>query len=193
MMGSMIPSAALSAPVAAQGATVRLQRMLTEHFDFLWRTARRLGVHSGAVDDVVQQAYIVASSRLDDIEAGRERAFLVGTVIRLAANARRSVARSPVAVDAEAVEAARSGAPGPEELTERKRQRELLDRALAELPLELRAPFVLFEIEGLSGPEIARLLEIPSGTVASRLRRAREAFQTAVEALRALGPESRCP
>jgi len=55
------------------------------------------------------------------------------------------------------------------------------------MTLELRAVFVLFELEEMSTPEIADLLEIPTGTVASRLRRAREEFQKLVTRLRAKG------
>ena len=50
---------------------------------------------------------------------------------------------------------------------------------------DLRVSFVLYELEGLSSPEIATLLGIPLGTVASRLRRAREAFELGVSELKA--------
>ena len=59
---------------------------------------------------------------------------------------------------------------------DQKQRRELLDRWLDGLPLELRAPFVLFEIEGLALGEIAELLEVPLGTAKTRLRRARQLF-----------------
>jgi RNA polymerase sigma-70 factor (ECF subfamily) len=66
--------------------------------------------------------------------------------------------------------------PDPELLLEQRRAREDLDSVLAEMPLDLRAAFVLFEIEGCSQPEIAEALRVPKGTVASRLRRARADF-----------------
>jgi RNA polymerase sigma-70 factor (ECF subfamily) len=71
-------------------------------------------------------------------------------------------------------------APGPDEIVDQKRLLALLDEILAALPDDLRAVLVLYEIEELSTQEIAALLELPSGTVASRLRRAREAFARAV-------------
>jgi len=55
----------------------------------------------------------------------------------------------------------------------RTEQKELLERALARLEPELRAAFVLREVEGLSYAQIAEALQIPEGTVASRLSRAR--------------------
>jgi RNA polymerase sigma-70 factor, ECF subfamily len=70
-----------------------------------------------------------------------------------------------------------SSGPDPEALVEAKQRRARLERALDELPEEQRAVFVLFEVEGMSRREIAELLELPAGTVASRLRRAREHFE----------------
>jgi RNA polymerase sigma-70 factor (ECF subfamily) len=73
-----------------------------------------------------------------------------------------------------------SSSPQPDEVFAQRQQLELLDRALARLPTELRAVLMLFEIEGLSFSEIALALELPRGTVASRVRRARELFGDAV-------------
>jgi RNA polymerase sigma-70 factor, ECF subfamily len=53
----------------------------------------------------------------------------------------------------------------------------VLDALLASLPLDLRTVFVLYELEELTMAEIARALDLPMGTVASRLRRARETFE----------------
>ena len=64
--------------------------------------------------------------------------------------------------------------PDPEELAQRREARHLLDRVLDALPEDMRAVFVLFELEELSLEQIASLLNVPRGTVASRLRRARE-------------------
>jgi RNA polymerase sigma-70 factor (ECF subfamily) len=72
---------------------------------------------------------------------------------------------------------------GPEELMDRRRARALLDRVLGALPMDLRAVFVLFELEELTMTEIATMSDIPPGTVASRLRRARQAFQEAVRTM----------
>jgi RNA polymerase sigma-70 factor (ECF subfamily) len=60
-----------------------------------------------------------------------------------------------------------------------------LDEVLDALPMDLRAPFVLFELEELSTAEIAAMLSVPAGTVASRLRRAREEFRAIVARVRA--------
>jgi RNA polymerase sigma-70 factor, ECF subfamily len=76
----------------------------------------------------------------------------------------------------------------PEQLLDQKRARELLDDVLETMTPDLRMVFVLYELEELSMIEIASALEIPQGTVASRLRRARADFR---ERVRALSPVPR--
>jgi RNA polymerase sigma-70 factor (ECF subfamily) len=77
-------------------------------------------------------------------------------------------------------------APSPEQVVERRRARELLDEVLCRLSLELRTVFVLVELEGLAGKDVAALEGIPIGTASSRLRRAREEFSATVKRLRAV-------
>jgi len=73
----------------------------------------------------------------------------------------------------------------PEELVDRRRAREMLDKIVAAMPIDFRVVFVLYEIEGLDTAEIAAIVGIPSGTVASRLRRARADFEGRVARLEA--------
>jgi RNA polymerase sigma-70 factor (ECF subfamily) len=82
---------------------------------------------------------------------------------------------------------------GPEDLLERKRARASLDRILERMPEERRVVFVLYEIEELSAPQIAEHLGVPLGTVASRLRKARQDFEQAVSRLRAARDDERMP
>lgn len=157
-----------------------LAALLHQHFRMVWRALRRLGVPQHAVDDAAQEVFLIASRKLETIEEGHERRFLYGVALRVAANARRARAARPETPLGELVEETAGTTPSPEALLDRKRARELLDEALERLPDELRSAFVLFELEGCSGPEVAELCDIPLGTAASRLRRAREAFQAAV-------------
>ena len=76
---------------------------------------------------------------------------------------------------------------GADELIDRTRARATLDAILAAMALEVRAVFVLYEMERATMAEIAALLDLPAGTVASRLRRGREQFQAAVRRLEARG------
>jgi RNA polymerase sigma-70 factor (ECF subfamily) len=167
--------------------TVRVREMFAQNFDFIWRSLRRLGVRPSAVDDAAQQVFWVAARRMDEIPEGRERAFLFGTVLRIASDARRARARSREVCDERALDAQPSPEPDPEALVDAKRARELLDEVLDMMPIGLRTVFVLFEIEGLAMTEIARLLVVPEGTIASRLRRARKEFHAVAKRVRARG------
>jgi RNA polymerase sigma-70 factor (ECF subfamily) len=70
--------------------------------------------------------------------------------------------------------------PSAEDLLDQRRARQLLDQALDILPEKLRAPFVLFAIEGMTRVEVAELLGLAPGTVASRVQKARALFESAV-------------
>ncbi|MBN1612464.1 MAG: sigma-70 family RNA polymerase sigma factor [Polyangiaceae bacterium] len=154
----------------------RLRRMLALHFDAVWRTACRLGATPARADDVAQEAFLVASRKLEQVDPQREREFLMGVAVRLTANVRRAIAaRAEVSSGCDA-EAQIDPTPGPDELLERKRLREVLDSMLRSMPDDQRDVFVLCEIEGMSGPEAAVALDMPLGTVASRLHRARARF-----------------
>ena len=71
-----------------------------------------------------------------------------------------------------------------DDLVDEQRAREILDAVLSKLAPDVRAVFVLYEIEHMTMAKIASTLELPPGTVASRLRRGRELFQSEVERLR---------
>lgn len=172
---------------ASQAQRSRLQDLAVAHYDFVWRTLRRLGLPAAAADDATQQVFMVAGRRLDDIAKGAEKTFLYRSATLVAMQARRKHAlRREDSVDA--VPEAPDSTPGPDELTDRKRARALLDEALDGLEDDVRQVFVLFELDGMPLAEIATLLEIPSGTCASRLRRAREQFEAAVKRIRARRP-----
>ncbi len=174
------------APTLAPSDKARLAAIISDNFDFIWRSLRRLGVPGGEVDDCAQQVFWVASRKLGVITIGSERAFLFSTALRVASDARRSRGRRREVPEDDAVQPTDPG-PRPDEVADQKRARAVLDDVLAMMTLELRAVFVLFELEEMSTPEIADLLEIPAGTVASRLRRAREEFQKLVTRMRAKG------
>jgi RNA polymerase sigma-70 factor (ECF subfamily) len=165
----------------------RLRRLVGEHFEVLWRFLRRLGIAEADVDDAAQEVVMILARKLDQVQRGSERAFVLSTAFRVASGFRRRSRRRREVDDSQMVELP-SPEPDPEAHAEQLRLRSLLARVLGELPLELRAVFVLYELEELTMAEIARTLELPPGTVASRLRRAREVFERlAAEALDAGG------
>ncbi|MBX3125300.1 MAG: sigma-70 family RNA polymerase sigma factor [Polyangiaceae bacterium] len=162
----------------------RLTLMVSDCFDLVWRSVRRFGVPQADTDDATQDVFMIASRRLDDIEVGRERAFLIATAVRVASTRRRSTRRRSE-VNLEHPEHIPGERDGPEDLLARRRAREALDTILDEMDDDARVVFALFELEELPAPRIAEYLDIPVGTVASRLRRARATFHAAVKRLRA--------
>jgi len=161
----------------------RLQRMVGQHFDFIWRSLRRLGVRDGDVDDLTQRVFLTVARRLAEIRPGAERAFLFATATREASHARRSYKRRGEVGD-EAMADKSTGGPRPDDLAGRREALAFVDAVLQEMDGDLRVVFVLFELEEMSAREIAKLLDIPVGTAKSRLRRAREDFNLRTASLR---------
>jgi len=154
------------------------------HFDFVWRSLRRLGLSDPDADDGTQEVFLVASRKLEQILLGSERQFLFATAVRVASTRRRSLKRRREESLA-AVEEQERTEPGPERLTEMSRARRDLQEILDGMSFEQRSAFISFELEEMTVPEIASALGLPVGTVSSRLRSAREHFQNAVERLQA--------
>lgn len=157
----------------------RMAEVVREHYAYVWRLLRRLGIGEGDADDAAQRVFLTATGRLGAVEPGRERAFLYGVALNVGARTRRSLGRrreQPF----ESTDEQATLEPNGEQLLERRQARALLDRLLDEMPEDLRVVFVLFELEELSTKEIAELCEIPVGTAASRLRRARDDFEQRV-------------
>lgn len=182
--------AAAAAPAAAPPDEARLRALFDAHYDLVWRSLKRFGVRDAVVDDAAQEVFLIASRRLDDIRGGSERAFLLGTAVRVAADSRRRSGRSREDGDDGALADVAAETPDPGELLDRCRAREILDRVLDAMEGGVRAVFVLFEIEGMTMAEIARALDLAPGTVASRLRRGREQFHAHVARLRARGGDA---
>jgi RNA polymerase sigma-70 factor (ECF subfamily) len=170
-----------------------LRALFEAHHASIWRLLRRLGVPIAQLDDAVQEVFWVAARKLEQIEAGKQHAFLYGVALRVAANELRRQASRPPRAAVEDLERLVDDAPTPEEQLEQARARQLLDAVLERLPLELRAVLVLFELEGLDVRSIAEIEGIPIGTVGSRLRRAREEFSAVARRLRARSAVQRKP
>lgn len=174
----------LAMPARPAATVDRLSEMFHHHYDFVWRSVRRLGVAPDAVDDAAQEVFVVASRKLESIERGKEKAFLFGTAIRVASDSRRAVQRRRQAPTDDDIDPVDTG-PALDELVDQKRAREVLDDLISQLPEDTRPIFVLFELEGMTMASIATTLDLPAGTVASRLRRARELFAAQVARLEA--------
>jgi RNA polymerase sigma-70 factor (ECF subfamily) len=166
-----------------------LRAAISAHYEQVWRVLRRLGVAQASVEDAAQQVLIVFSNRLDDIRPGAERAFMIATATRVAADFRKKRARAKEELDSELIAAQQSSTPLADELLDRGRARRWLDVVLNQMPDEQRAVFVLFELEEMTMATIAQVLGLAPGTVASRLRRARATFEIAAAQLTRPGSE----
>jgi RNA polymerase sigma-70 factor (ECF subfamily) len=176
-------------PLPAAAISAHVQRLVAEYMDFVWRSLRRLGVAEADCDDGCQRVWVILARKVGSIQPEKTRSFVFSVVVRVSSEMRRASARHQLLeLDELSLEPAGMDA---ERLLEQKRHRELLDQVLASLSWELRTVFVMFELEGLSSPEIADALGIRRGTVASRLRLARAAFQRGAQQAqrRALGPQ----
>lgn len=131
------------------------------------RILQALGLDRATAEDGAQQVFVVLARRLSEVEEGKEAAFVAACAYRVASRLR---ARR---VDAPFVCEPADPTPLPDELVEVLRSRLRLRRILATLPAALREVFELAHLDDCSKGEIAALLAIPEGTVASRLRRAR--------------------
>jgi RNA polymerase sigma-70 factor, ECF subfamily len=160
----------------------RLRRVLDVYLDFAARTLRTYGVSEADVDDGIQQVCLVLVDKLDRIDLGSERAFIFRTAQRIASRIRRTHTRRREEPEQQADE--RLVPIGPEQIADERQAMDALSGLLDSLDDDLRDVFVLYEVEELTMAAIAEMLDLPPGTVASRLRRAREQFQALAEQFR---------
>ncbi len=196
-MLALSPSSSFAAapPVATSAGrpveSLAFDDVYEAHFDFVWRSVRRLGVHDDAVDDVVQEIFIVVDRRLVEFEARSSlKTWLFGVVLRIVRDHRRQVRRkSPHSLrpEAPADPETLSDKPeaGPHESAAKSEAVKVLRQILDELDDDKREVFVLAELEQMTVPEIAEALELNSNTIYSRLRTARQQFDEAVARHRA--------
>ncbi len=157
------------------------------HFDYVWRSLRRLGVPESALDDAAQEVFVVALRRHGKFE-GRSsvRTWLFG----IALNRARELARSTRRRGEEALSEQLPDESGPdqEQRAINAQALSLVYRALDELGHDRRALLIMAEVEEMTAAEIAELLSIPLNTVYSRIRLARRDFEQALKRCRARGP-----
>jgi RNA polymerase sigma-70 factor (ECF subfamily) len=160
------------------------------YFKFVWRSARRLGTPEPNLDDVVQEIFMVAFRRQDEFE-GRSsvKTWLYGIVFNVVRSHRRELAQKhPQALAGERraeTDLLVDDADGPHERASKNEAAQVVDRFLDGLDDDRRAVFVLAELEQLTAPEIATVVNAPLNTVYSRLRLARLDFAKAVARHRA--------
>lgn len=151
------------------------------HVEFVWRVARRLGVAESALDDAVQDVFVVVHARLHTFE-GRSslRTWIYGIVRRVARDHRPSAREHPLD-DAREV----SGAASAHEQLERAEALRMLHALLDTLDDDKREVFVLSELEEMPMPEVAEAIGINLNTAYARLRAARRDLEQRLAGQRA--------
>jgi len=179
---------------AAQGEAAAPARdfeaIYDEHFAFVWRSARRLGVSEASASDVAQEVFLIVLRRLSSFE-GRSslKTWLFGILIGVVRNHRRSRRRERAVLEPtstfEREPTAPANDPDPHASAAKAEAVRLLYEMLDELDDDKREVFVLAELEQFTAPAIAEALGVNLNTVYSRLRAARRAFEDAVARRRA--------
>jgi RNA polymerase sigma-70 factor (ECF subfamily) len=167
---------------------LRFEAVYGDHFAFVWRMTRRLGVQEASIDDVVQDVFLVLHRRLGEYDGRASvRSWLFGILMRVVRDHRRRYRRKgvpcvPHAPDSSSNIAAVSAEPSPAALAERSEQVALLRRLLGLLDEDKQTILVLAYLEQMSVPEIAEILTLNLNTAYSRLRAAKRSFDELYEA-----------
>jgi RNA polymerase sigma-70 factor (ECF subfamily) len=162
----------------ATGDRVAYGMLFERHVDAVHRFVGRMRRSDVAeVDDLVQASFVEALRAAARFRGGNVRAWLFGIAVNLTRGYARSEIRRKRAIESAAEIKPTSVALDHE-------QRQLIARlpaALAELPHDLRAAFVLVDLEDQRGSDAAIALGIPEGTLWRRLYRARRTLQAAID------------
>ncbi len=158
-----------------------LERIVRDYSAMVQGALLRLGVPAHQLDDAAQEVFLVLSRRFEDFDAQRSLAsWLWGIARGVASTHRRSLQRRQRLTTSVATQPRREQ-PSLDETLARRQARDMLRTFLSSLDEDKCAVFVLAEIEGCSGPEIAARLDVNLNTVYARLRAARRRFDTVVQ------------
>ena len=146
-VSALAPADSAAAHSASTDASARVRAVVEAHYDLVWRALRTLGLDDATAEDGAQQVMCVLARRNDAITPGVERSFVLSTAFRVAATLRRTAKRRAEATD-EDIDGLVASTPSSEELLDQRRAREVLQRVLDAMPVELRVVFVLFENRG---------------------------------------------
>jgi RNA polymerase sigma factor (sigma-70 family) len=157
-----------------QTNSTKFEEAVLPHLDAAYNLARWLTRNAQDAEDVAQEAYLRAFRFFDGYQGGNMRSWLL-TIVRNTSYTwmHQNRAQQPTTAFDEELHTDTTESQSPETLLLRNADRQLLNRALEELPLVFREVLVLLELEGLSYKEIADVLGVPIGTVMSRLARGR--------------------
>jgi RNA polymerase sigma-70 factor (ECF subfamily) len=170
----------LPSPAVGGVSVPTFEEVYDDYFAFVWRSALARGVPRAAIDDVVQEVFMVVLRKLGEFE-GRSslRTWLSIIVRRVARDHVQKRSNAPIGeqLDEEAV----SSLVGPDEAWERKAAAKMLVDVLNGMSDIQREVFIMHEVEQMTGREIAETLDVNENTIHTRLRAARQIFESAVK------------
>jgi RNA polymerase sigma-70 factor, ECF subfamily len=172
-------TAARVAPSGASSALPVFEELYHQHFAYIWRALRCLGVPAAAIDDAAQEVWVVVHRRLPEFQGRSQlKTWLFGIALNVNRNRRRSVRRHPeyeLPLDV----ASNAHDPGLEHEGREAWQR--VSEYLATLDQQRREVFVCCLLEGLSAPEAAEVTGLPVATIYDRVRALRRSFKSWLE------------
>ena len=174
------------APDVTSSETISVRHVYSAHSNFVWLTLQRFGVRESDLEDTLHEVFLVVHQRLHTFDGtSKMTTWLYGISLRVASAYRRRGHRRREVSSAEPVGPVESARGTPETDLAIAQARRRLTEILDDLDLDKRAVFTMFEIDEMSCEEIGEILDIPVGTVYSRLHAARASFQQALVRMQA--------
>ena len=163
---------------AEESNAALLERLYREHADRIYGLCLRMSGDQVSATELAQDVFVRAWEQLDRLQPGGDPGawlwrLATNTVLNSLRSDRRRLARVAPVAEPALLERAQMGTPLPV-------RRMSLDAAMARLPDRAREVFVLHDVEGFAGPEIARMLGVAEGTVRAHLHRARTLMREAL-------------
>jgi RNA polymerase sigma-70 factor (ECF subfamily) len=164
--------------VREETEVARFEEVVLPHLGAAYNLARWLVGNQDDAEDVVQESYLRALKFFTGFRGGNGRPWLLAIVRNTCYTWLRGNRMDTLTTELdEDMPLVDTGDVNPEALLIAAARRELVQRALEQLPAEFREVVVLRELEGMSYKEIAEVAVVPVGTVMSRLARARMRLQ----------------
>ena len=178
------------APPAHDGAVPAFDDVYAAHVAFVWRVLRTFGVPEAQIEDAVQDVFVVVYRKLGEWQGKAAiTTWLFAIARRVASSHRRRAGKRTEPLDGELARGLarelideRPGGGDPFAEMSRTQAAATVFAILEQLDHDKRIVFALVELEQLSVPEVARMLDLNLNTAYSRLRLARQAFEAAVKA-----------
>lgn len=155
------------------------EQVYAQHYRFVWRVLRGLGLPAETVEDATQDVFVVVHRRLSEFEGRSDiRTWLFRIASWVATYEKRRGRVRPAHEPMEgAAFAVSDGRPGPFEIAARSEAFRALEDIVSRMDEEKRIVFVLMDIEEMTAVQVAELLSTNENTVYSRLRLARDQFR----------------